>query len=89
MFRRIVCVLLIVLGLFVVPAASAQYGDSAGAGEEATSSEEPWRPKENFWWLFASYAVIWIAMLGYVGKMAGKQQELERELRRLESDQVH
>jgi len=81
MFRKTMPILLflIALGLTIAPVALAQ---DYGAGDEA------WKPKENFWWLFASYAVIWVALFGYVARVAGKQQTLERELKRLEQDQV-
>lgn len=80
MFRKTLAPLLFVLalGLVTAPAVLAQdYGQDAATG-----------PKENFWWLFASYAVIWVALFGYVARMAGRQQELERELKRLEQDQI-
>lgn len=74
MFRKTTTFLfaLLALGLATAPVALAQEGGA-----------EAWRPKENFWWLFAAYAVIWVALFGYVARMAGKQQELERELARL------
>lgn len=87
MFRRFVSILLVLLvaGAVLAPVATAQYGDDAAA-TTSESAEEAWRPKENFWWLFASYGVIWVAVLGYVGRMGGRQRELERELARLESE---
>lgn len=40
----------------------------------------------NFWWLFAAYSVIWLALFGYVLKLLGKQSELRRDLERLKSE---
>ena len=59
----------------------------ATAQSDPNYSEDGWRPKENFWWLFAAYAVIWIALFGYVARMASRQQQLERELKQLEREQ--
>ena len=61
--------------------ALAQSTEGYGADGEA------WRPKENFWWLFAAYAVIWVALFAYVARMASRQQELEREMQRLDRKQ--
>jgi len=74
-----------VLVLAVAPMAQAQTDDDASTPYAATDDEQ-WRPKENFWWLFAAYGVIWVALLGYVGRMASKQQQLERELRHLQRE---
>ena len=75
MLRHLIAALTILVAF--APAALAQ---------DPTYADESWRPKENFWWLFGAYAVIWVALIGYVGRMAGKQQRLERELARLEKD---
>lgn len=34
--------------------------------------------------LFAGYAVIWVALAGYIGYLARRQHNLEAELKRLE-----
>jgi len=41
---------------------------------------------ENFWWVFASYSVVWVAMIAYVGRLMGRQSESERQLKILESE---
>jgi CcmD family protein len=38
---------------------------------------------KNFWWLFAAYSVIWLALFGYVWRLLGRQRELRRDLERL------
>lgn len=83
--HALLALLLGVLVLVAAPVAHAQTDDDTSAPYAATEDEQ-WRPKENFWWLFAAYAVIWVALLGYVGRMASKQQQLERELRHLQRE---
>lgn len=43
--------------------------------------------KENFWWLFAAYAVIWLAIYAYVVKLQGQQAKMRRDLAHLEKQQ--
>ena len=40
----------------------------------------------NFWWLFAAYGIIWLALFGYVIKVLRRQRELERDLERLRQE---
>lgn len=40
--------------------------------------------KENFWWLFAAYAVIWLFVYLYVVKLQGQQARMRRDLEQLE-----
>ena len=40
----------------------------------------------NFWWLFAAYSVIWVAILGFVVRLLSRQSELRKDLNRLESE---
>jgi CcmD family protein len=42
---------------------------------------------ENFWWVFASYSIVWLAVILYVARLFGRQHQLERDLRRLEDEQ--
>jgi CcmD family protein len=35
---------------------------------------------KNFWWLFASYAVIWGALFLFVMQLLGRQAKLRREV---------
>ena len=85
---RLHVLLVLLLGVLVLaaaPVARAQTDEDASDPYAATGDEQ-WRPKENFWWLFAAYGVIWVALLGYVGRVASKQQQLERELRHLQRE---
>ena len=41
---------------------------------------------ENFWWVFASYSIVWVAMILYVARLLGRQAESERQLDILESE---
>ncbi|HEX9642038.1 MAG TPA: CcmD family protein [Candidatus Krumholzibacteria bacterium] len=34
----------------------------------------------NFWWLFAAYAVVWVALIGYAGVLHGRLRKAERDL---------
>lgn len=38
---------------------------------------------ENLGYLVAAYAVVWLALFGYVAWMGGQQAALEREVRAL------
>lgn len=38
---------------------------------------------ENFPYLFAAYAVVWIGLFGYVLRLARRNRELEEEVREL------
>ncbi len=40
----------------------------------------------NFWWVFASYSIVWVAMILYLARLMGRQQETERQLKILESE---
>jgi CcmD family protein len=40
----------------------------------------------NFWWVFASYSVVWVAMIVYLGRLFGRQKEVERQLAILEAE---
>lgn len=42
--------------------------------------------KDNFWWLFAAYAVIWLFVFVYVVRLQGRQAEMRRDLERLERE---
>ena len=35
---------------------------------------------KNFWWLFASYAVIWTALFVFVLQLLSRQAKLRREV---------
>ena len=37
------------------------------------------------WYLFATYTIIWMGVLLYVLTLAGKNRELEKKLKNLES----
>jgi len=41
---------------------------------------------QNFWWVFASYSVVWVAVIAYVARLFGRQQQVERDLKRLEDE---
>ena len=41
---------------------------------------------ENFWWVFASYSIVWVTMIIYVGRLFGRQKEVERQLSILEAE---
>ena len=41
---------------------------------------------ENFWWVFASYSIVWIAIIIYVARLFGRQREAERQLAILEAE---
>jgi CcmD family protein len=38
---------------------------------------------KNFWYLFAAYSVIWVALFTYVLRLMGRAGELRRDLDRL------
>lgn len=40
---------------------------------------------KNFWWLFASYSVIWLALFFYVMRLLVQARELGKDLQRLRS----
>ncbi len=40
----------------------------------------------NFWWLFASYSVIWLALFGFVVRLLSRQAELRKDLERLRAE---
>jgi len=35
---------------------------------------------QNFWWLFAAYAVVWGAVFIFVGRLTSRQAALRREV---------
>jgi CcmD family protein len=39
--------------------------------------------EKNFWWLFASYAVIWGALFVFVMQLLSRQAKLRREVNHL------
>lgn len=41
---------------------------------------------ENFWWVFASYSIVWVAMIVYIARLMGRQKEAERQLEILEAE---
>ena len=40
----------------------------------------------NFWWVFASYSVVWIAMFAYVVRLYARPSALETVVQRLEDE---
>lgn len=40
---------------------------------------------QNFWWLFAAYTIVWLALLGYAGSLASRLRRAEKELEKLRS----
>lgn len=40
----------------------------------------------GLWYLFAAYTIIWVGVLLYVFRLVGKNRELERKLKVLESE---
>lgn len=39
----------------------------------------------NFWYMFAAFLIIWIAVLAYVLSLAQRQKQLRREINQLKS----
>jgi CcmD family protein len=34
----------------------------------------------NFWWVFSAYSIVWLAIILYIARLFGRQQEAERQL---------
>jgi CcmD family protein len=41
---------------------------------------------KHFWYLFAAYSVIWLALMAYVLRLVGRTGELRRDLDRLQGE---
>jgi len=40
---------------------------------------------ENFWYVFAAFAIIWVAVLAYLFSLSQRQKHLRREIERIKS----
>jgi CcmD family protein len=40
---------------------------------------------ENFWYVFAAFAVIWVAVLAYLFSLSQRQKRLSRDIERIKS----
>lgn len=41
---------------------------------------------KNFWWVFAAYTIVWVALFAYVASLVGRQRSLERDVQRLKEE---
>ncbi len=41
---------------------------------------------DHFWWVFAVYGVVWVAIILYLARLSARQAEAERQLEILRSE---